>query len=110
MDELNGRTAVITGAASGIGLALARRFGAAGMQLALADVENGPLDDAVASLRESGVEAAGFHCDVSDLDQSGLWRRPRGSGSGTSTCCVTTPASAAAASSPSPTISTSGDG
>ncbi len=69
MDELNGRTAVITGAASGIGLALARRFGAAGMQLALADVEDGPLDDAVASLRGSGVEAAGFHCDVSDLDQ-----------------------------------------
>jgi 3-hydroxybutyrate dehydrogenase len=38
MDELSGRTAVITGAGSGIGAALATRLGAADMKLVLADI------------------------------------------------------------------------
>ncbi|MGA9278159.1 SDR family NAD(P)-dependent oxidoreductase [Ilumatobacter sp.] len=67
MDDLSGKTAVITGGASGIGLAMARRFGAAGMNLVLADVEDGPLDAAVEELSAAGVEVCGMHCDVSDL-------------------------------------------
>lgn len=68
MDDLSGRTAVITGGASGIGLAMARRFGAAGMRVVLADVEADPLDVAVEDLADAGVEVAAMHCDVSDLD------------------------------------------
>jgi NAD(P)-dependent dehydrogenase (short-subunit alcohol dehydrogenase family) len=69
MNELRGRTAVITGGASGIGLAMARRFGAAGMNLVLADVEQTALDPAVAELTATGIEVIGTNCDVSDLEQ-----------------------------------------
>ena len=43
MQEVSGRVAVITGAASGIGRAMAQSFGRAGMKIALADVEAGAL-------------------------------------------------------------------
>ncbi|MGH9214226.1 MAG: SDR family NAD(P)-dependent oxidoreductase [Acidimicrobiales bacterium] len=62
MDELAGRTAVITGGASGIGLATARRLAAEGMQLVLADIEDGPLQRAASEL-----DAFGVVCDVGDL-------------------------------------------
>ena len=39
MKELNGRVAVVTGAASGIGLALSERFGREGMSVVLADID-----------------------------------------------------------------------
>jgi NAD(P)-dependent dehydrogenase (short-subunit alcohol dehydrogenase family) len=61
-----GKVAVITGAASGIGLAMAHRFAAAGMTLVLADVEPEPLDAAVRELRASGSEAIGVPTDVTD--------------------------------------------
>ena len=53
MDNFKGNTAVITGAASGIGLALARRAAAEGMNLVLADIDSDALDKAAATL---GVE------------------------------------------------------
>ncbi|HYZ99397.1 MAG TPA: SDR family NAD(P)-dependent oxidoreductase [Acidimicrobiales bacterium] len=62
MDELAGRTAVITGGASGIGLATARLLGAEGMQLVLADIEEAPLERAAAEL-----DALGVVCDVGEL-------------------------------------------
>jgi NAD(P)-dependent dehydrogenase (short-subunit alcohol dehydrogenase family) len=68
MDDLSGKTAVITGAASGIGLAMAHRFADAGMNLVLGDVETGPLEAAVAELAAAGAEVAGLRCDVSDLE------------------------------------------
>ena len=68
MDDLNGRTAVITGAASGIGRAMARAFGQAGMRVALADVESGALEEARKGLEAEGIEARGFVCDVSQAD------------------------------------------
>ncbi len=46
MQTLNGRVAVVTGAASGIGLAMARRFAEEGMKVVLADVEEGALERA----------------------------------------------------------------
>jgi NAD(P)-dependent dehydrogenase (short-subunit alcohol dehydrogenase family) len=52
MDDFTGKVAVVTGAASGIGLALARRFGREGMRVVLADVERGALDDAAAGLAD----------------------------------------------------------
>jgi NAD(P)-dependent dehydrogenase (short-subunit alcohol dehydrogenase family) len=53
MDNFKGNTAVITGAASGIGLALARRATVEGMNLVLADIDSDALDKAAATL---GVE------------------------------------------------------
>ncbi len=67
MDELTGKVAVITGAASGIGLALARRLAAEGMKLVLADIEQAALDAAVADLSQS-ADVRGVRCDVSRPD------------------------------------------
>lgn len=66
MDELSGRTAVVTGGASGIGLAMAERFAADGMNIVIGDVEQEALDAAVAGLRDSGRSVVGALVDVSD--------------------------------------------
>jgi NAD(P)-dependent dehydrogenase (short-subunit alcohol dehydrogenase family) len=68
VQDFDGKVAAVTGAASGIGLALATRFVAAGMKVALADVEREPLDDAVAKLRAEGGTVVGVECDVTDAD------------------------------------------
>ncbi len=68
MQELSGRTAVITGGASGIGLAMAHRFGAAGMNLVLGDVEPAALDAATTELSDAGFEVVSMQLDVRDLD------------------------------------------
>jgi NAD(P)-dependent dehydrogenase (short-subunit alcohol dehydrogenase family) len=65
-DRFRGRTAVITGAASGIGLALARVAARRGMRVVLTDLEEGPLEQAVRDLQSSGTEILGIPCDVSD--------------------------------------------
>jgi NAD(P)-dependent dehydrogenase (short-subunit alcohol dehydrogenase family) len=67
--DLNSRVAVVTGAASGIGRALARSFAGEGMSVVLADVEQEPLDGAVRELREAGGQVIGVPTDVSRLDQ-----------------------------------------
>lgn len=67
MDELQGKVAVITGGASGIGLALAHRAAADGMKVVIADIEQAPLDAAVAALKGQGAEALGVLTDVRDL-------------------------------------------
>ena len=69
MKELKGKTAVITGAASGIGLAFAHRFGAEGMNLMLADIEAGPLSVAATDLEAKGYPVASFEFDVRELAQ-----------------------------------------
>ncbi|MFK7919285.1 MAG: SDR family NAD(P)-dependent oxidoreductase [Ilumatobacter sp.] len=68
MEELSGKTAVITGGASGIGLAMAHRFGAAGMNLVLGDVESEALDSATAELGAAGYDVVAMSIDVRDLD------------------------------------------
>jgi NAD(P)-dependent dehydrogenase (short-subunit alcohol dehydrogenase family) len=65
MQELSGRVAVVTGAASGIGLGLARRFAEEGMKLVLADVEAAPLERARAELADAGREVIAARVDVS---------------------------------------------
>ena len=69
MDDFPGKTAVITGAASGIGLELAKQFGAAGMNLVLGDVERPALDRAEAELRDAGHEVLAQEIDVRDHEQ-----------------------------------------
>jgi NAD(P)-dependent dehydrogenase (short-subunit alcohol dehydrogenase family) len=67
--ELDGRTAVITGAASGIGLALAERCLDEGMSVVMADIEVGTLEQQAARLAEGGRPVVDVACDVSDSDQ-----------------------------------------
>ena len=66
MQEFQGKTAFITGGASGIGFAMAKAFGAAGMNVMLADIEREPLEAAVEELRKRQVKAEGVHCDVAE--------------------------------------------
>ncbi|HXR53876.1 MAG TPA: SDR family NAD(P)-dependent oxidoreductase [Acidimicrobiales bacterium] len=68
MKEFSGRVAVITGGASGIGLAMARRFASEGMRLVLADIEEPGLTKAVEEFRSAGTEAVGVVTDVADHD------------------------------------------
>jgi NAD(P)-dependent dehydrogenase (short-subunit alcohol dehydrogenase family) len=63
MEQLSGRVAVVTGAGSGIGRALVRRFVDEAMSVVAADVEASALDETVA-----GTEAVPVVCDVSDVD------------------------------------------
>jgi NAD(P)-dependent dehydrogenase (short-subunit alcohol dehydrogenase family) len=64
-----GRVAVVTGAASGIGLALSERLAAAGMRVVMADVERRALDAAADELRSAGAEVLPVVTDVSDASQ-----------------------------------------
>ena len=68
MDQVEGKVVVITGAASGIGRAMARTFGAAGMRIAMSDVESGALEEARKDVAAQGVEVMATVCDVSQAD------------------------------------------
>jgi NAD(P)-dependent dehydrogenase (short-subunit alcohol dehydrogenase family) len=60
-----GRVAVVTGGASGIGLAAARRLGEAGMTVVIADLSGPALDDAARDLEADGIQAIPCPADVS---------------------------------------------
>jgi len=68
-----GRAAVITGGASGIGLAAAKRFATLGMKVAIADLDEAALSAAADAITEAvpgdGVEVITVRCDVSQMDQ-----------------------------------------
>jgi NAD(P)-dependent dehydrogenase (short-subunit alcohol dehydrogenase family) len=68
MRTLNGKTAVITGAARGIGFAIAAKLAEAGAAVVLADVSEKVLDSAD-RLVAQGLTAAGLRCDVTDPAQ-----------------------------------------
>jgi NAD(P)-dependent dehydrogenase (short-subunit alcohol dehydrogenase family) len=69
MKELEGKTAVITGAASGLGWALAERLAGEGMNLVLADIEQQALASAAARLTDEGHAVLAVNTDVSQWDQ-----------------------------------------
>jgi len=69
VEQLNGKVAVVTGGASSIGLALARRFVAEGMRVMIGDVEAEALDKAVAELQAEGGDVEGTVTDVTDPAQ-----------------------------------------
>jgi NAD(P)-dependent dehydrogenase (short-subunit alcohol dehydrogenase family) len=66
MEDLAGKVAVVTGAASGIGRATATAFAAEGMKVVLADIDEKNLDASVRSLADAGHSVAGRATDVSD--------------------------------------------
>ncbi|MFK4225708.1 SDR family NAD(P)-dependent oxidoreductase [Streptomyces sp. NPDC019890] len=68
MQLSQGQVAVVTGAASGIGLAMARRFAAEGLKVVLADVEKAALHKAADQLAQDGARVFAQTVDVGDRD------------------------------------------
>ncbi|HLY83187.1 MAG TPA: SDR family NAD(P)-dependent oxidoreductase [Acidimicrobiales bacterium] len=64
MKAFQGRVAVVTGAASGIGYAMAERFAAEGMKVVLADVQADALEEAEGAFRAGGAEVLAVETDV----------------------------------------------
>ncbi len=69
MDDLRGKVAVVTGAGSGMGRAMAERFAAEGMTVVVADIEQPALDEVVAGIADAGGAALGVRTDVSSADE-----------------------------------------
>ena len=67
--RLDGRTALITGAAQGIGRAFAHALGEAGARVAIVDVAEEPMQSVKQELEGKGIEAMGIRADVTDGDQ-----------------------------------------
>jgi NAD(P)-dependent dehydrogenase (short-subunit alcohol dehydrogenase family) len=68
VEQLTGRTAVVTGAGSGLGRAMAERFAHEGMRLLLADIEAAPLEELGRVLTDRGVDVVTRRVDVSLAD------------------------------------------
>jgi len=69
MEELRGKVAVVTGAASGIGLGMAQRFAAEGMRVVMADVERNALQASVDELTATGADVIAAPTDTSVFDE-----------------------------------------
>jgi NAD(P)-dependent dehydrogenase (short-subunit alcohol dehydrogenase family) len=65
MTQFDGKVIAVTGAASGIGLAISERFGRAGARVALIDMDEEGVRCQEKALRTTGVEATAFPCDIS---------------------------------------------
>lgn len=65
MKDLEGKVAVVTGAASGIGLGMATRFAEAGLKVVMADIERPVLEKATATLKDREHDVIGVEVDVS---------------------------------------------
>ena len=66
MQEVKGKTAFITGGASGMGLAMARSFAAAGMKVVITDIEQSALDAVRTEFESSNAEFMALRLDVTD--------------------------------------------
>ncbi len=70
MNRFEGKSVIVTGAASGIGLATATRFGSEKAKVVLADIDVSKASAAAEAVKQAGAEdAIGFACDVSDENQ-----------------------------------------
>jgi NAD(P)-dependent dehydrogenase (short-subunit alcohol dehydrogenase family) len=68
MKDVAGKVAFITGGASGLGLAMARSFSAAGMKVAITDIEQAALDQVQEEFARSNAEVINLKVDVTDRD------------------------------------------
>jgi NAD(P)-dependent dehydrogenase (short-subunit alcohol dehydrogenase family) len=66
MQDFRGKTAFVTGGASGLGLSMARAFGHAGMNVVLADIDRKAARDAADRLASEQIKVIAVHCDVSE--------------------------------------------
>ncbi|MEU1163807.1 glucose 1-dehydrogenase [Streptomyces sp. NPDC005921] len=68
--DFDNQVALVTGAASGMGLATARAFAEAGASVVLADIDQASVENAAKELTAAGHQAIGVACDVTDEDQA----------------------------------------
>lgn len=68
MQDFNGKVAIITGGASGVGRSLAFALGRRGARIAIGDVDAEAMDTVAGELAEARMEAIVEHCDVTSLD------------------------------------------
>ena len=68
MGLLDGRSAIVTGSARGLGLAMAERFGEEGARVVLSDIDATALEEAQSKLAARGLEVSAFPADVTDED------------------------------------------
>lgn len=69
MNRFSNQTALITGAADGIGKAIAQRLGSEGARLLLADMNQNKLEETVSELQQEGIDAYGVYADISNEEQ-----------------------------------------
>jgi NAD(P)-dependent dehydrogenase (short-subunit alcohol dehydrogenase family) len=72
MGKLEGRSAVVTGGASGIGRACAVRLAREGARVAIADIRDAEAAETVELVRAAGGEALAVHCDIGDEEEVAL--------------------------------------
>jgi len=69
MKPLDGKTALVTGSARGIGRAIAEKLGSLGANVVISDVLADLIDQTTAELKAQGVNAFGVACDIAKADQ-----------------------------------------
>ena len=64
--NLEGKTVLVTGSASGLGYAMIQAFARKKARVVVSDINQEKVDQALASLKSEGIEALGIPCNVSD--------------------------------------------
>lgn len=70
MNRFDGKSVIVTGAASGIGRATALRLGGEGGKVACLDLADDAVEKVAAEIAEAGGQAVAIRCDVSDVEQA----------------------------------------